>query len=197
MAYDFTGTDLRDYFNVDAAAIAWCEIEDLKDCEKLPFQQMRSALLQAIQNGTLDAEVTYKPVAGRERDTMEPDYRRASICREDLKRWALARGQKPKFLFPEMRIADEVITVSVPEEKEMPLRQSQLDKARCQALAQMLWEENPTCTIADMIKDKRILKFGNGSQYIEKTLHDWLKEVDPRLPENRIGRPKKVIEKTE
>ena len=169
MAYDFTGTDLRDYFNVDAAAIAWCEIEDLKDCEKLPFQQMRSALLQAIQNGTLDAEITFKPVAnvtgGRDHDTMAPDYRRASICREDLKQWALARGQKPKFLFPEMRIADEAAVTPSPEGKELPLRQSQMDKARCHAIAEMLWEENPTCTIADMIKDKRILKFGNGSQY--------------------------------
>ena len=201
MPYDFTADDLKDYFNIDSAAIAWGEIVDMEDCKKLPFLQMRSTLLQAIQNGTLDAEVTYKPVTqkigGSYYDKPEPDYYRATICRNDLKEWALARGQKPKFLFPEMRIVTEDAKEPASEEKEPKFRESQLDKARCHAIAQMLWDENPTSTIADMIRDKRILKYGNGSQYTEKTLHEWLKEIDPRAPDARIGRPKKVVETAE
>ena len=116
MAFDFTATDLKSQFTIDAAAIAWCEIEDLEDCKKLPFLQMRSAILQAVQTDEMDAWVPQKIVERRIRgslyDMPEPDYPLAVIERAELRAWALSKGQKPKFLFTEMRKQEPALVVS-------------------------------------------------------------------------------------
>uniref|UniRef100_I2PWN0 Uncharacterized protein n=1 Tax=Desulfovibrio sp. U5L TaxID=596152 RepID=I2PWN0_9BACT len=60
-------------------------------------------------------------------------------------------------------------------------RNSQLDRQRCEAIAQCLWDKDPTSTIEDIIKHPWIQQFGNGSQYTGKnTLRDWVRKVDPR-----------------
>lgn len=202
MAFDFSLSDMKTRFTPDAAASCWCEIEVMSEMNEVPWAQIYTAIIEAIADGVLPAKLAYRivtrrPNGGSLYDMEEPDYPHSSVKREDLKAWALSRGQKPKFLFPEMRVLNEPPAILTPTEKVTPLRQSQLDKARCQAIAQVLWEENPTRTIADMIRDKRILKFGNGNQYADETLHGWLKDVDPRPPEAKVGRPVKELEKTE
>lgn len=197
MAYDFSCSDLKSHFTPDAAAIAWCEAEKTEDLHTLRFKQIRSAILQAVKDGDLDAEIPYKVVERRFRsslyDVEERDYDRATILRTDLAAWAAARGVKPRFLFPEQRVATDSAPVA---EKEISPRQNQLDKVRCQAIAQALWDTHPQRTIADMTKDKQIQKFGNGGQYTQETLEAWLREVDPRAPDKKTGRPKKTPEFT-
>jgi len=75
--------------------------------------------------------------------------------------------------------------------KPQPIKNSVTDKIRCQAIAQCLWDDNPKRTIASIITDKKIQKFGNGAQYEEKTLRGWVRSVDPRPPSEKTGRPKK------
>lgn len=197
MAYDFSCSDLKSHFTPDAAAIAWCEAENVDDLQSLRFTQIRSAILQAVKDGDLDAEIpkitVERRIKGSLYDMLESDYPRASILRADLAAWAAARGVKPRFLFPEQRVAADAAPVA---EKEISPRQNQLDKARCQAIAQALWDTHPQRTIADMTKDKQIQKFGNGGQYTQETLEAWLREVDPRAPDKKTGRPKKVTEFT-
>lgn len=73
------------------------------------------------------------------------------------------------------------------------LRINQLAKIKCQAIASTLWHLNPSWTIEQIIKHHAILEFGDGKDYVDKkTLREWVKEVDPRSPESKIGRPKKM-----
>jgi len=48
---------------------------------------------------------------------------------------------------------------------DKPLRAAARDKAACEALAQVIWEQNPEMTITDLIKHPWIQKYGNGAQY--------------------------------
>lgn len=180
MAIDYRIYDLRNLFHLRDVAMAWCEIEDLTSENKGPYISMSWALLEAVWIGELQKEPPF--LKNSERSPRPPFD--LTFSREELTRWAISKGQKPKFLFPEERTFD--ISASP--------RQSQIDKARCQAIAQALWEMEPTRTAKDMAGDKRILKYGNGAQYGEKTLQDWLREIDVRSPEQKTGRPKKAIE---
>lgn len=107
MAFDFSITDLKNSFTVDGAAMAWCEIETLSECQEVRFVQMRSALVEAMQSEELEADLAYKTgteyIRGGYYDVDVPDYYRSAISRKALLKWALLKGQKPKFLFPEMR----------------------------------------------------------------------------------------------
>jgi hypothetical protein len=175
MPFDYRPYDLRNLFHLREVVLAWCDADEITVQNARTCGAMRWALVEAVSNGEL-------PKQGEA--FMKCDYAATqppfdlAFKREDLKRWALSKGQKPKFLFPEERDVSDA-------------RDCQLDKARCQALAQLLWEMEPTRTTANMATDKRILKYGNGSQYGEKTLQAWLREVDPRAPEQKTGRPKK------
>jgi hypothetical protein len=127
MAFDYTFFDLRKHFTIDDAAIAWCEIMDRAECRKMPFLQMRGALLQAVQEGQIEADIPEKIVERRIRgclyDMSEPEYEKALIPRENLKAWAITLSQKPKFLFPEMRQKPE-------SEKIVPVKDKPEPKAK-------------------------------------------------------------------
>lgn len=72
------------------------------------------------------------------------------------------------------------------------LKESQIDKIVCQAIARTLWDIYPNMTIADMCKHDAIQRYGNGKLYIgAHTLRDWLSEVAPENIKGRKGRPKK------
>ena len=72
-----------------------------------------------------------------------------------------------------------------------PLRASQIDKERVQAIALTLWDIDSKLTIAALTQHPAILRFGNGKHYHAKTRRQWITEVDPRPPEKKRGRPKK------
>lgn len=64
------------------------------------------------------------------------------------------------------------------------------DKPDYQAIGRKMWEENPSLTI------KAIIAAPASAPYVKKysgrnTLRNWLREIDPRPPEKKRGRPKK------
>ena len=76
-----------------------------------------------------------------------------------------------------------------PEKKKRP---SQIHKQQCIDVAKKLWEKDPTITIAAMGKMPEMLEVSkrtDGTYYLEKTIHNWIKG---ECPNNRPGRrPKK------
>lgn len=77
--------------------------------------------------------------------------------------------------------------------KQVSVKESSVDRERCGAIAQCLWELNPRNTISKIIEHSWIKRIGNGSQYTEKTLRKWIHDLDPRPEDERIGRPKKEL----
>lgn len=77
---------------------------------------------------------------------------------------------------------------------ETKIRRGVLAKELVQAVARTLWDEHPGMTTADMIRHKAIQKYASAAQYTEKYIRNWIKEVDPRPPTEKRGRPKKKLE---
>lgn len=105
-------------------------------------------------------------------------------------KWASKDIEIPPELKPLLELQDPE-----PAQEEVhcgkQLRNDQLDKQLCQAIAKTLWDIYPEMTIEDMKKHKAIQQHGNGRLYGGKnTLRGWLSEVDPRPPEKKTGRPK-------
>jgi hypothetical protein len=72
-------------------------------------------------------------------------------------------------------------------------REEAIDKQRCQAIAQALWDIDPQIHPAHMINHKAIQKYGNAGQYEDPdTIRSWIVEVDPLRRERKPGRPPSV-----
>ena len=69
------------------------------------------------------------------------------------------------------------------------LRPNQMDKLVVQAVAKTLWDINPTMTKVDVIGHKAIKIYAGGRNYVDKTVRDWLLDIDPRSEEEKQGRP--------
>jgi len=69
------------------------------------------------------------------------------------------------------------------------LTESQQDKQDCQAIARELWAEHPDWIQADLLKNSRIKPYLN-KWTGKNTVPGWLSDVDPRIKEQRRGRPK-------
>ena len=93
--------------------------------------------------------------------------------------------------------AASILPESIPPEPARPatvavnLTYSQQDRIDCQDIARGLWGEHPDWIQADLLKHPKI------KSYVEKykgknTVPSWLSKVDPRLKEQRRGRPKKT-----
>jgi hypothetical protein len=77
------------------------------------------------------------------------------------------------------------------EFKEKNLRQSQMHNARCRAIAEVLWGQNPKMTIEDMINSDEINKIGcENESYNEKTIRNWIKDLCPNRSPGRRPTPK-------
>lgn len=58
----------------------------------------------------------------------------------------------------------------------------------CREIATLLWGETPDKTIADLIRDPAIRNIGGGKYYgDDKTVREWIKDLDPRPPEMKKG----------
>lgn len=126
-------------------------------------------------------------VAGLEHCAGERRFDKARLESVFISAWGIQRFCElehvalPEFWFPD---GDT--------EHTAPPRREQIDKAACQAVALTLWDHDPNLTIADMIQHDAIRNHGNGARYTEKTLRNWLSEVDPRSQKQKTGRPKKI-----
>jgi len=96
----------------------------------------------------------------------------------------------PDFWFSEKDKSQLSNEVQDSEKIEKKLRPVQLNKKLCRAVAQTLWLQTPTLTIADICRSEAIKKYGNGGFYSEKTIREWVSDLDIREGEKR-GRPKK------
>ena len=72
------------------------------------------------------------------------------------------------------------------------LRSVQLATIVSQEIAKVIWKEEPDKTIAAMVKDDRIQKYGSGQYYSEEVVRRWVKAVAPDDVSAKRGRPKKA-----
>lgn len=91
----------------------------------------------------------------------------------------------PPELFPNHK--NRISSREPPTEKK--LRPSQRHKIECRKIAKILWEKDPTITIADMIYKDELNKVLDGKTYSEKTIRSWIKDLCPNRSPGR--RPKK------
>jgi len=61
----------------------------------------------------------------------------------------------------------------------------------CQQIAKMIWQNEPDRTIASVVRDELIQKYGGGSFYVDETVREWVKIVAPLKVRNRRGAPRK------
>lgn len=71
------------------------------------------------------------------------------------------------------------------------LRPNQEAAIACRQIARVLWKEDSTRTIASMIQDEIIQKYGGAAPFADDTVREWIKVVAPPHIRNHRGRPKK------
>lgn len=107
MAIDYSIYDFKKSFTVHEAALAWAETEYEPENAQKAYDAIYTELLRDVRGGTVQSRVKRdirKNWINWESDSSDrTDWSKAEIWAEDLKGWAEARGQKPKFLFPEKR----------------------------------------------------------------------------------------------
>lgn len=74
------------------------------------------------------------------------------------------------------------------------LRPNQHAKFACQQIASAIWKDEPNRTIASIVKDELIQKYGGGAPFVDATIREWVKVVAPPHVRERRGRPKKGAE---
>lgn len=80
------------------------------------------------------------------------------------------------------------------EEAAEKLRPNQRAKFACQQIALAIWRDEPDRTIASVVKDDLIQKYGGAAPYADETVREWIKVVAPPHVRERRGRPKKGAE---
>lgn len=66
------------------------------------------------------------------------------------------------------------------------------DRELCRTIAATLWLTDPSMHIEQIAKHPAIQRIGNGKTYKGRdTIRNWIKDLDPRTPEERTGRPRK------
>ncbi len=125
MAIDYSIYDFKKSFTVHEAALAWAETEyEPKNAQKA-YDAIYTELLRDVRGGTVQSRVKRdirKNWINIDRDYSDrTDWSKAEIWAEDLRRWAEARGQKPKFLFPEKRSESEAEAKAKPTKNNTPV----------------------------------------------------------------------------
>ena len=72
-----------------------------------------------------------------------------------------------------------------------PLRPSQRIRITVQQISSVLWQDDPTLPIAEMVKQEAIQKLGGASYYVDDTVAEWLRAVAPEEAIRKPGRPRK------
>jgi hypothetical protein len=118
MAIDYSVYDFKKSFTVHEAALAWAETEYEPENAQKAYDAIYTELLRDVRGGTVQSRV--KRDIRKNWINIDSDYSdrtnwsKAEIWAEDLRRWAEERGQKPKFLFPEMRSKPEAEATTPP-----------------------------------------------------------------------------------
>lgn len=132
-----------------------------------------------------------------------PLLKQASIDRFELKLWCEAHSVPlPEFWFPpgwglsyEWQTRDAALDdegdANVSGQAGTAARPSTLSRIACQQIAQSVWREEPSTTIADMVKHQVIQQYGGAAVYSATTVREWLSAVAPADVKNKRGRPRK------
>jgi len=128
----------------------------------------------------------------------------ASIERYEMKQWCeLHSIPLPEFWFPsgwgysynwKGRDGElEVSSSASPDADGPAIRPSTMAKVACQQIAQTVWKEQPSMTIADMVKHPIVQQYGGAAPYGPATIRAWLSQVAPTDVKNKRGRPRKKM----
>lgn len=74
---------------------------------------------------------------------------------------------------------------------EAKLRVNQRIRIACQQIAIGIWREQPDRTIASVVKDELIQKYGGAASYNEATVREWVKVTAPPHVRQKRGRPRR------
>lgn len=77
------------------------------------------------------------------------------------------------------------------EDAVIKMRPNQEARIACQKIAKVIWQNEPDRTIASVVKDELIQKYGGGSFYVEDTVREWVRVVAPLHVSDRRGAPRK------
>ncbi|MBX3617030.1 hypothetical protein [Nitrosomonas sp.] len=86
--------------------------------------------------------------------------------------------------------------ISTKEAKNYRSANETEDRIRCQAIASALWELDPAIHPVHLTQSTIMRRFGNGRDYSEETIKDWIKNVDPQKKRKK-GAPPKIQYKIE
>ncbi len=70
-------------------------------------------------------------------------------------------------------------------------RPSQATAIACRQIAKAIWKDDKNRTIASIIKDELIQKYGGAAPFVDDTVREWIKVVAPPHIRNHRGRPRK------
>ena len=84
-------------------------------------------------------------------------------------------------------LVEEVQKIGVADDNSTKkLRRNQRHRIECRKVAEIIWKNNPSLTIVDMIGREEILLACEHESYDDKTMREWLKDLCPnRLPGRR------------
>lgn len=125
----------------------------------------------------------------------------ARISRGEFEEWCVGHGiPLPEFWFPPgwkrtfewPKFGSEEPPVESSSDSQ-PVEPGAGARIRvaCQVIAVAIWKEEPTKTIADMVKDTRIQKWGGGARFVPAVVRRWLSDVAPAPVKAKRGRPSK------
>ncbi|MCH2158388.1 MAG: hypothetical protein MK096_06385 [Oleiphilaceae bacterium] len=98
------------------------------------------------------------------------------VTRESIRQYCFyMQVSLPKFWFEEEKTKDRLTK----------------DKEEVRLAAKEYWSNHPNATVAEVIKSKEVQIEGSGKLYKPDTIRKWIKDLDPRPSDQRVGRPKK------
>lgn len=124
----------------------------------------------------------------------------AVVEREAFREWCERRTiPLPEFWFPtgwtafRWDLEEDAPTPSPPENQLEHGQQRNVVRFRtaCQVIAEAIWKEDPGKTIADMVTDERIQRYGGAHHYGHDAVRRWVKAVAPAAVSQKRGRPRK------
>jgi len=184
---NFRVFDLRKSFGLEEASLAWAGQERIEGYGIGESETVLRALIEAAESGELPVKKVHTKDSGSSLGVIkggEVNWRESEVSREDLLTFAHQRDQRPKFLFPEQREYGEGIPAL---EKTRKLKKNQVDRLLVQAVALTLWDENPDFKIDRLVHHRAIREYGNGRQWGEKAVREWIAAVDPREESSKPG----------
>jgi hypothetical protein len=172
---------LRDKWTIAEAANLLCRCEPLRPSGlpgHLDLDREVNQIKQALLRSELEREGKRDKAQIRAEAILEWAQRKGIEVPEALRQ---ATGlERPNTTEPDAHNASQ-----------KRLRPNEIDQELCRAVAQTLWHEYPSMTVAAVVRHPALQRYANGAQYQHETLRGWVKDLDPRPPEQRRGRPRK------